>query len=149
MENSTYLTLSSTNTFNSDDQTCIYTICSMSPKICRIRFDFTVSCIFLDFILFFNLNTPFNFMFFKILLDFCNFGSKKRNYYRWCDINYVRRQFRYFFSVHSLRLKCALNYGNLYLLLFKNSRRGSWWLLWRCFSNRVPWKCWKSSHMWI
>ena len=54
MENSTYLTLSSKNTFNSDDQTCIYTICSMSTKICRIRFDFTVSCIFLNFILFFQ-----------------------------------------------------------------------------------------------
>ena len=57
MENSTYLTLSSTNTFNSDDQSCIYTICSMSPKICRIRFDFTVRYFWISFY-FFNSKTP-------------------------------------------------------------------------------------------
>ena len=93
LENSTYLTLSSKNTFNSDDQTCIYTICSMSPKICRIRFDFTVRYFWISFY-FFNQKMALSFIF---LIDFCNFGSKKRNYYRWCDIYYVRWQFRYFF----------------------------------------------------
>ena len=42
-ENTTFISQAAKTTFNSEDQTCTYKICSMNPNVARIRFDFTVS----------------------------------------------------------------------------------------------------------
>jgi len=40
-ENTTFISQAAKTTFNSEDQTCTYKICSMNPNVARIRFDFT------------------------------------------------------------------------------------------------------------
>ena len=42
-ENTTFISQAAKTTFNSEDQTCTYKICSTNPNVVRIRFDFTVS----------------------------------------------------------------------------------------------------------
>ena len=42
-ENTTFISQAAKTTFNSEEQTCTYKICSANPNVARIRFDFTVS----------------------------------------------------------------------------------------------------------
>ena len=47
-ENTTFISQAAKTTFNSEDQTCTYKICSMNPNVARIRFDFTVSTLLIE-----------------------------------------------------------------------------------------------------
>jgi len=40
-ENTTFISQAAKTTFNSEEQTCTYKICSANPNVARIRFDFT------------------------------------------------------------------------------------------------------------
>ena len=45
-DNTTYLQLTTKTSFKASEAACSYTICKTNPKVCRIRFDFTVRIYF-------------------------------------------------------------------------------------------------------